>query len=151
MLSLLEGAEISYTPSVVLAEISRRYSERGFSEDDIRGRIESVLVLTRILYVNESMALQIPKAWKEIYEKAGRPPTLMEAILLSSARSVGGKLVTGEKALKGLPEVIYIWERSRKGGSLDLIACQGPSPSLQPPGRRSKILPGSRARRLRNF
>lgn len=112
VLEILEEADESYTPSVVLAEIARKYAREGFDRNFVRERLQLVLDATDIIEVNEEIALESGFAYLELLEKAKArglsKPSLFDAIVLACARNIGGRLVTGDEHLRGFEEIIWI-------------------------------------------
>jgi len=114
VVGILKDAEEVYTPSIVLAEISKKYAQSGYSDEKIEERIRAITRQTRIVKIDERLALLVAKAYRELirnYEakgSKGNKPGIADAIILASAWKVGGKILTGDAHFKGMENVIWI-------------------------------------------
>jgi len=110
---LLLSAEEIYTPSVVLAEIARKYVSEDLSEKTIEKRLKFIKKVSIIIEIDQELALKAGKTYFELVEHAKRRklkqrPGLIDAIILATARKLGAKIVTGDQHFKGLEETIWI-------------------------------------------
>jgi len=100
------------TPSIVLAELARKYKREGFEEVEILRRLNFVRSVTEIAEIDIKVALKASEVYFELYklsrEKRVRTPSLADAIIYAVALLKGEELVTGDKLFKGLRYVIYI-------------------------------------------
>ncbi len=109
---LLSENEI-YTPSVVLAEIARKYFRENISEKTVRKRIELITKISTIVDIDEELAVESGKAYLELIKHAKKQglkqkPSLIDAIILATARKLKAKIITGDKHFKELEETIWI-------------------------------------------
>ena len=104
--------EGGYTPSIVLAELSRKYLCEGVGIDEIRSRLLFIEVKTKIVHVDLEIALESAKTYMELYriakENKLRTPSLADAIVYTIAVMLNEELITGDRLFKNLPLVIYI-------------------------------------------
>lgn len=111
---IIRDADEVYTPSIVLAEISKKYAQSGYSDKEIEERIRAITRQTRIVKIDERLALLIAKAYRELirnYEakgSRGNKPGVADAIILASAWKVGGKILTGDAHFKDMELTIWI-------------------------------------------
>lgn len=100
------------SPTITLAEISRKYSREGFQEDEIRRRLLFIVSKSLLKEITIEIALEAAKAHSELAQKAKKEhlnsPSLADAIVLATARIEGVKVVTGDEHFKGLNEAEYI-------------------------------------------
>ena len=57
-----------YTPSIVLAEIARKYRREGFDEDDILKRLLFIVGKTEIVTIDIEISLKASKVYLELLE-----------------------------------------------------------------------------------
>jgi len=102
----------STSPTIVLAEVSRKYAREGFRENEIRRRLMFIASRSILKEITVDIALEAAKAYKDLAQKAKkqrlRSPSLADAIVLATARTEGVKVVTGDEHFKGLSEAEYI-------------------------------------------
>ena len=108
----LEKASEVYTPDTVLAEIARKYLREGISLEEIVERLKIVTEVSNILSIDLDIALEAAKSYIELSKEARREglrnPSLFDAIVLSAARTVKAKVLTGDKHFRSRPETIWI-------------------------------------------
>jgi len=101
-----------FTPSIVLAEIARKYMREGYAVDEVRKRLLFIETRTRIVPIDTELSLRAAKTYLELYEYAKknrlRTPSLADAVVYAAALTLGEELVTGDRLFKDLPNVIYI-------------------------------------------
>lgn len=101
-----------FTPSIVLAEIARKYMREGYAVDEVRKRLLFIETRTRIVPIDTELSLRAAKTYLELYEYAKknrlRTPSLADAVVYAAALILGEELVTGDRLFKDLPNVIYI-------------------------------------------
>jgi len=104
--------EGGYTPSVVLAEVSRKYLREGFSPEIVRKRLLFIEAMTEIVDITVDIALKAGETYLELLQHSSRvkwrTPSLADAIVYSTALLLDTDLVTGDKLFKNLPRVLYI-------------------------------------------
>lgn len=98
--------------SITLAEISRKYSREGFKDNEIRRRLLFIASKSLLKEISIEVAFNVVNAYKDLAKNAKREhldtPSLADAIILSTARIEGVKVVTGDPHFKGLKEAEYI-------------------------------------------
>ncbi len=108
---LLDTQE-GYTPSIVLAEIARKYRREGFYTDDILKRLLFIAGKTEIVPIDIEVSLKASKVYLELLKlskkQKARTPSLADAIVYSIAMLKQDKLVTGDKLFRNIENVIYI-------------------------------------------
>lgn len=101
-------AENTFTPSIVLAELSRKYLREGISEKEILTRLNFISAKTTITHIDAELSLSAARAYLELYEAARRnrqrSPSLADGIVLATARALNTKLLTGDEHFRGLPD-----------------------------------------------
>ena len=100
------------TPSIVLAEIARKYLREQVEEKDVLGRLLFITANSAIAEINADLSIASAKAYLELLEKTKKlklnKPSLIDGIVLATGRSLGAKIITGDEHFKGLNEIIYI-------------------------------------------
>ncbi|RLE74821.1 MAG: type II toxin-antitoxin system VapC family toxin [Thermoprotei archaeon] len=112
---LLAESERVYTPSIVLAEVARKYIREGLGVEAARQRVDIVCELSTVVGISPEVAVEAGRAYLELLEHARRlklkaRPGLADAIVLATARVVGAKVLTGDEHFKGLKETIWVGE-----------------------------------------
>jgi len=106
------NTEEAATPSIVLAEIARKYLRERMEEKDVLRRLVFISASTTIAEINANLSLAAAKAYLELLEKTKKEklkkPSLTDGITLATGRALGAKILTGDEHFKGLREVIYI-------------------------------------------
>jgi predicted nucleic acid-binding protein len=101
-----------YTPSIVLAEISRKYLREGVSPEIVGKRLLFIEAMTEIVDITVEIALKAGETYLELLQHSkkvkGRTPSLADAIVYSTALLLGEDLVTGDRLFRNLPHVLYI-------------------------------------------
>jgi len=104
--------EGGYTPSIVLAEISRKYLREGVSPEIVGKRLLFIEAMTEIVDITVELALKAGETYLELLQHSkrvkGRTPSLADAIVYSTALLLGEDLVTGDRLFRNLPHVLYI-------------------------------------------
>jgi len=100
------------TPSIVLAEIARKYLREQMDEKEIVRRLEFVSANSAIVEIDVDSSVVAAKAYLEILEKAKqeklKKPSLTDGIVLAIGKTLGAKIITGDEHFKRLTEVIFI-------------------------------------------
>ncbi|MCE4608777.1 MAG: PIN domain-containing protein [Desulfurococcales archaeon] len=108
---LLESQE-GYTPSIVLAEVARKYRREGFNEDDILRRLLFIVGKTEVVTIDIEISLKASEIYLGLLELSKklrlRTPSLADAIVYSIAMLKQDKLVTGDKLFRNMENIIYI-------------------------------------------
>jgi predicted nucleic acid-binding protein len=110
----IQNAEEAYTPDIVLAEIARKYLREGTKEQTIRERLKTIEETTEITSIDSQTAIETAKCYIQLTEKAKKEnlkaPSLFDAIILATAKTLNAKLVTGDEHFRGLSQTIWIDE-----------------------------------------
>ncbi|MEM0268251.1 MAG: type II toxin-antitoxin system VapC family toxin [Candidatus Korarchaeum sp.] len=111
---IIEESEEVYTPTIVLAEVARKYLREGFGEDEILERLDVIDYSSEVVPIDKRIALEASKCYLELTERAKREklrdPSLFDAIVLATARVLDAKLLSGDEHFKGMDEVIWVSE-----------------------------------------
>lgn len=106
----IESAD-SVTPSIVVAEVSRKLQkeiEVGDETPDGRlKRLEFICATSQIVELNFDLAVLAGKTDCDMKRKE-KGWGLADSIVLTTSRSINGKVVTGDEHFRNLPEVIFI-------------------------------------------
>lgn len=104
--------EEAVTPSIVLAEVARKYLREGVKEEDVVKRLNFIVASSTVMEIDVELSVAAAKAYLELFEKAEvgklRRPSLTDGIVLATGRILGAKIVTGDEHFKGFGEVVYI-------------------------------------------
>jgi predicted nucleic acid-binding protein len=100
------------TPSIVLAELARKYAREGEDAVRIRRWLNTIVEATQIVEIDIDLAEESAKASLELTRKAkeerSRLPGLGDSIILATTRVWKAQLLTGDTHFKGLPETLWI-------------------------------------------
>ncbi|RLG88526.1 MAG: type II toxin-antitoxin system VapC family toxin, partial [Thermoprotei archaeon] len=66
----LLGENEVYTPSIVLAEIARKYLQENMTEKIVRKRLELIAKISIVIDIDEKLALETGKAYLELVKHA---------------------------------------------------------------------------------
>ena len=109
---MMENANEVYTPGTVLAEIARKYIREGTEDRTIDARLEMINAASNIVHVDIKLALESAKCCSELATKSRKSklstPSLFDAIVLATARSLKSKVVTGDEHFKNLSETVWV-------------------------------------------
>lgn len=109
---ILQKAEETYTPDVVIAEIARKYLREGMKEQTILERLTTIEETSEIIPIDKNIAFESAECYLELTEKAKtrklKAPSLFDAIVLATARKLGAKIITGDEHFKQINETVWI-------------------------------------------
>ena len=109
--SILSQAERVFVPDVVLAEVARKYLREGTAESTVERRLAIISESAEVVPIDNRIALDAAEAYVELRGKAKKSglgdPSLFDAIVLSTARNLGAKLLSGDQHFRGLPETMW--------------------------------------------
>jgi toxin FitB len=109
---VLGSEHLSLTPDLVLAEVSRKLARDGLDPKALQAQLGLLLSLSSLTSIDLTIAQAIPRAEKDLKASARaqglRTPGLGDAIVLATARTRGGKVLTGDRHFKGLPETEWL-------------------------------------------
>ena len=107
---ILESADEVYTPDTALAEIARKYIREGVDDKTVKERLEQIIDASNITYLDAKLALESAKCYMELGESAQKTkldmPSLFDAIMLATSRSLKAKILTGDEHFRLLPETL---------------------------------------------
>ena len=108
----LGSAEEVYTPDIVLAELARKYAREGIELSGVEERLSKISEISRIIPIDKGMAMKAAEVDRELKDKAKkaclREPSLVDAIVLATARALNANLITGDQHFKEESETIWI-------------------------------------------
>ncbi|MEM3697400.1 MAG: PIN domain-containing protein [Candidatus Bathyarchaeia archaeon] len=111
---ILQKAEEAYTPDIVLAEIARKYMREGAKEQTIHERLKTIEETSEITPIDKETAIESAKCHMQLTEKTKKEklkaPSLFDAIILATAKTLNAKIITGDEHFKGLSQTIWIGE-----------------------------------------
>ncbi|MEM3459002.1 MAG: PIN domain-containing protein [Candidatus Bathyarchaeia archaeon] len=110
----IQNAEETYTPDIVLAEIARKYLREGAKQQTISERLKTIEETTEITSIDKETAIESAKCYMQLTEKTKKeklkPPSLFDAIILATAKTLNAKIITGDEHFRNLKETIWIGE-----------------------------------------
>ena len=99
---LIELAEQTFTPAIVLAEVALRCVHDGMKESMVRQELQSMAESSMVVPIDVGLAAAASKATIELRERARARriplPGLGDGLVLATARKVGTQLLTGISA-----------------------------------------------------
>jgi len=108
----LESPGELVTPDIVLAEVARVFARQGMKRAQVEGHLRSIGALSTVLPVSVEIALGVDEADKDLREGARRrkveSPSFADGVILSFARHLRGRLLTGNPHFYGMPETDWI-------------------------------------------
>ena len=109
---IIENADEVHTPDTVLAEVARKYIREGTDERTVNARLEIINSASNIVPVDTKLALEAAKCYLELAIKCRKSklntPSLFDAIVLATGRSLKSQIVTGDEHFKNLPETLGV-------------------------------------------
>ena len=107
--------EYTYTPTIVLAEIARKYIREGINTSVVKQRLQIIGELSTIIRIDYSIALEAAKAYLELLEHSKKlglrtKPGLGDAIILATAKVLNAKVLTGDRHFQELDITIWMGE-----------------------------------------
>jgi len=104
-------SEYSTTPTIVVSEISRKLSQQILiGKETQEGRqqlLEFIRSTSKIINLNFDTAAETGKIIEELRDKANGW-SLADLIILSTARTLSGKAVTGDEHFRKVEDAIFI-------------------------------------------
>ncbi|MEM4229677.1 MAG: PIN domain-containing protein [Thermoproteota archaeon] len=108
----LSSADEVYTPDIVLAKLARKYFRERIEANILETRLSKISELSRIVPVDEKVAVKAAEIDRELKEKARkagiREPGLFDAVIMAVAKVLNASLITGDEHFKERPETIWI-------------------------------------------
>ena len=109
---VLATAEGVVTPDLVLAEVARKLARDGVATPLLRRKMEDLSTLSRVLPISVEFALGVFQADVDLRKSAKlrrlKPPGLSDAVILSTARTLGGRVLTGDPHFQTFAETLWI-------------------------------------------
>jgi len=100
------------TPSIVLAEVARKYLREGMKEEDVARRLSFIEFNSTVKEIDSELSIAAARAYLELLERAKteglKKPSLADGIVLAIGRILKAKIITGDEHFRGLDEVVYI-------------------------------------------
>jgi len=110
----IEEANDVFTPSLVLAELARKYLSEGEQQHIVRKWLQAISEATQLVGIDIELAEESARAALELAKKARdeglRKPGLGDAIVLATARVCHAHVLTGDPHFKGLAETQWLSE-----------------------------------------
>lgn len=110
----IERSDDVFTPSLVLAELARKYLREGEDPTAIRRWLETITQASQVVEIDVGLAEESARASIQLVEKARKEglqkPGLGDAIVLATTRRIQASLITGDPHFRGLPETIWVGE-----------------------------------------
>lgn len=108
----LSAADVVATPDLVLAEVARKLARDGIPRPVVTRRLQDISTLSHVAPVSLEIALGVAGADDDLRASARsrrlERPGLADAVVLATARSLGGKVLTGDVHFHGLSETIWL-------------------------------------------
>jgi predicted nucleic acid-binding protein len=108
----IAGADDALTPSIVLAEIARKYFREGEHPVAIRRWLHTISEATQVIEIDIPLAEDAARKSIDLARKAReeglRRPGLGDAIVLATAKVWRAHVLTGDPHFKGLPETLWL-------------------------------------------
>lgn len=109
---ILAGSEEVITPDIVLAEVARKLSRDGVSRAIVRRKVTDISTLSQVTPISIEVAVGVYEADLELRRNAKSrglsSPGLSDAVILTTARILRGKVLTGDPHFHGLPETTWL-------------------------------------------
>jgi len=108
----LGSAEEVYTPDIVLAELAKKYAREGVELSVVEERLSKISEISRIIPIDKGIAIRAAEVDLELRDRARKAglkePSLVDAIILATARTLDANLITGDQHFKGESETIWL-------------------------------------------
>ncbi len=108
----LATADVLLTPDLVLAEVARKLVRDGLPVGIARRKVQDLSTLSQVVPIGAEIALGTAQADLELRQNAKarklRSPGLSDAVILSTARSFGGRVLTGDPHFEGFDETLWL-------------------------------------------
>jgi predicted nucleic acid-binding protein len=108
----IQEADDVFTPSLVLAELARKYLLEGEEPSKIHAWLRAISEASQVVEIDIGLAEESARASIELVQKAQREglrrPGLVDAIVLATSRVCRAELLTGDPHFKGLSRTSWI-------------------------------------------
>lgn len=109
---VLGGDDNLLTPDIVLAEVSRKLFRDGLDRETLQAQLSLMLSLSTVADLDLDVALEVPRADRDLRASARNQgldnPGLADAVILATVRERGGKVLTGDRHFRELPETEWL-------------------------------------------
>jgi len=109
---ILQNSDEIYTPGVVLAEVARKYAREGVEERIIHARLQQIEDASNVVGLDAELALEAAKCYLTMEAEAKKRkltlPSLFDAVVLATGKSLDAKILTGDQHFKGLAETLWL-------------------------------------------
>ena len=109
---ILQNSDEIYTFDMVLAEVARKYAREGAEERIIQTRLQQIEDASNIVGLDAELALEAAKCYLTMEADAKKRkltlPSLFDAVVLATGRSLDAKILTGDQHFKGLAETLWL-------------------------------------------
>jgi len=108
----IDGGEEILTPDIVIAEIARKYLREGIGVEEVKKRLYYIASRSEIENVDVELGLSAGQAWQELAAEARKKrlqsPSLVDGVVLATARRHRAKVLTADRHFEGLAEAIIL-------------------------------------------
>jgi uncharacterized protein len=109
---ILAAADVVLTPDLVLAEVARKLARDGVAPGLVRRKIQDLSTLSQVVPIDLEIALGVAQADLDLRQNAKsrrlHRPGLSDAVILSTARCLLAKVLTGDPHFEGLTETHWL-------------------------------------------
>jgi predicted nucleic acid-binding protein len=109
---VLTAADVVVTPDLVLAEVARKLARDKIRSRLVRRKVEDISTLSQVVPITIEIASGVFEADRELRRNAKsrqlESPGLSDAVILSTARSLHGLVLTGDPHFAALPETLWL-------------------------------------------
>ncbi len=109
---VLSGAEVIFTPDLVLAEVARRLARDGIDRPTTLHKLQEISTLSQVVPIDARVAIEVAASDEELRRNAKarglQKPGLSDAIVLATTKALGGKVLTGDRHFRGLAETLWL-------------------------------------------
>lgn len=100
------------TPDLVLAEVAWKLARDGIARPIAVRKLGDILTLSQVTPINLEVALGVAEAGEELRRGAKSRgmarPGFADAVILSTTRTLQGKVPTGDGHFLGLPDTLWL-------------------------------------------
>jgi predicted nucleic acid-binding protein len=109
---VLIAADVVATPDLVLAEVARKLARVGIGRSNATHKLQDISTLSQVVPISVEIALGVAAADEELRRNAKsrglEKPGLTDSVILSTAKVLQGKVLTGDRHFNGLPDTIWL-------------------------------------------
>jgi len=108
----IQGADETFTPSIVLAEVAGACHRTGLSDDIVALELSAIREASTLVPIDSGIAIGATHAFDELRSLARERriplPGLADALILATAREGRSRLLTGDLHFRDLPETVWL-------------------------------------------